>query len=151
MQSQACHDILIVDESHGRRLELYEMLGFTGFEIRFCADASEACWAIESNRPSFVICSWQMPDMTGFELCRWVRARERGSHLYFILLEEFGAYFSRAKTGVDDFVSVPLRREELLASIRRGEEALTLGQRMSPCGQTPCGQTPCVHTASPES
>lgn len=130
MPSDHCRDILVVDESNEIRLLLNDVLGNAGYDLRFCTDASEACWAIESKHPNFVISSWQMPDMDGFELCRWIRQFEREGYLYFILIADFGGRFSRAKTGVDDFVSLPVDRTKLLESVRRGEEVLELERRL---------------------
>ncbi|MGI9470199.1 MAG: response regulator [Rubripirellula sp.] len=130
MPSDNCRDILIVDDSNEIRSLLNEILSDAGYHVRICTDASEACWAIESKHPNFVISSWQMPDMDGFELCKWVRQCDRDGYLYFILIADYGGRFSRAKTGVDDFVSIPVDRDELLESVRRGEEVLELERRL---------------------
>jgi CheY-like chemotaxis protein len=81
--SDHCCDILVVDESNEIRSLLNSFLGKTGYQLRFCTDASEACWAIESKNPNFVISSGEMPDMNGVELCRRIRQFKRVGYLSF--------------------------------------------------------------------
>lgn len=117
--SDYCRDILIVDESNEIPSLLNNFLGKTGDQLRFCTDASEACCAIESKHPNFVISSWEMPEMNGVELCRRIRQFQRGGYLSLILIADLSYRFWRAKTGVEDFVSIPVARVELLKSVRR--------------------------------
>ena len=76
MTSVDCKEILVVDDSDSIRRYLNVTLARVGFNVRVCSDGTQACWEIESNPPDFVISDWQMPNMDGGELCKWVRSRD---------------------------------------------------------------------------
>jgi len=73
------------------------------------------------HRPDLVITDWMMPDLTGVELCRRVRAEFKESYAYIILLtsmtdkRELSAGLA---AGADDYLTKPFAFRELAARVR---------------------------------
>lgn len=122
--------ILIADDEFVPRRVLEATLKKAGHEVIVCADGNEALRAyICGAKPSIAILDWDMPGITGLELCRRLRARESEAYVYIIMLtardttEDLVAGFD---AGADDFVSKPFQAEELMARIRAGERIVKL-------------------------
>lgn len=135
MKSVECKDILVVDDSDSIRRYLKLTLERVGFSVRVCSDATEACWEIQSNVPDFVISDWQMPNMDGGELCKWVRARdsETTDYIYFILITAHERFFNVVdglNAGADDYLQKPIKANELMARIRCGQRILRLERQL---------------------
>jgi putative two-component system response regulator len=73
-----------------------------------------------------------MPEMTGIELCKHVRAEDLPGYVYFILLtahDQPDDIVNGLTAGADDFVTKPFHPSELVARIRTGERVLSLETR----------------------
>jgi sigma-B regulation protein RsbU (phosphoserine phosphatase) len=73
-----------------------------------------------------VLSDWQMPEMTGPDFCRAIRA-EFGRDPYFILLTGLGesARLDGLHSGADDFLSKPFESSDLHGSLRAAELILS--------------------------
>ncbi len=132
-QSNACRDILVVDDSETLRRYLKVTLERDGYEVRACSDASEACWEIDKRTPDFILSDWQMPNMNGVELCQWVRRQPIPRYIYFLLMTAHTRVFDLVDgldAGADDYVQKPIRINELFARLRCGERILKLDRRL---------------------
>jgi DNA-binding response OmpR family regulator len=75
-----------------------------------------------------------MPDVSGLDLCRMVRARSTPHYTYIILLttlEGRGRCLEALEAGADDFLSKPLDAEHLVARIRVAERVMGLRARLT--------------------
>ena len=72
-------------------------------------------------QPQIVITDWLMPDLSGLELTRALRATEWGQKIYLVMLtsldteEEISAAF---EAGIDDFLTKPVNARTLRARLR---------------------------------
>ena len=133
MTSKDIRDILVVDDSDTIRRYLKVTLERAGYHVRVAADAAEACREIDDNTPDYIISDWQMPEMNGAELCKWVRDANLPSYVYFILVTAHERVFDVVDgldAGADDYVQKPLKINELLARLRCGERILRLERRL---------------------
>jgi putative two-component system response regulator len=79
-----------------------------------------------------VITDWEMPHMTGVELCRALRGEDLGGYVYVILLTGRGSsaeIVEGMSAGADDFIVKPFIHAELMARVRAGERVLSLESR----------------------
>ncbi len=128
-----CYDILVVDDSTTSRRYLQATLEDEGYHVRVCGDASEACWEIDSNPPDFILAEWELPNMDGADLCRWVRDRQIPTCIYVILMTGHKRVLENVDKfddGADDHVQKPIKFTELLSRIRCGERILKLERRL---------------------
>jgi DNA-binding NarL/FixJ family response regulator len=130
--------ILIVDDDPEIRSVVAKLLARIGLATTEAAGGDEALTAVRRNRPSLVLLDVQLPDMSGYELCRELR-QELGEELPIIML-------SGAKTdaldrsaglllGADDFIVKPFDPDELRARVRRLLARSSAARPASPSAQ----------------
>ena len=79
--------ILVVDDFATMRRILKNTLRQLGFEnVLETDDGTNAQRVLETDSIDFVISDWNMPQMTGIELLRWVRADDRFSDMPFLMV-----------------------------------------------------------------
>ena len=80
--------------------------------------------ALQRKRYDIILMDCQMPDLDGYEVTKKIRLQERkGNHLWIIAMTANAMVGDREKclaAGMDDYLSKPLRRVELLAALDRG-------------------------------
>ena len=120
---------LLVAEDHdtNRRLALF-MLEKLGYHADFAADGAEAVAACERIPYDAILMDCQMPEMDGYAATQEIRAREARAahglrrHVRIIAMTANAMRGDREKclaAGMDDYVSKPIRMEELEAALNR--------------------------------
>ena len=86
---------------------------------------------IEEHRPDLAIIDWMMPQMSGIDVCRTLRARSETKRLPIIILSARGEEGDRTlglDIGADDYISKPFSPREMnsrvRALLRRAQPAL---------------------------
>ena len=108
--------ILIVEDDTESRETLKLLLELDGHEVTSAQNGSEGWHAFERGHFPVVISDWLMPEMDGLELCRRIRAAERPSYSYVVLVSALAgksSYLQGMAAGADDFVSKPYDPDEL--------------------------------------
>ena len=121
--------ILVLDDSTAQRGMLCALLRRWGMEAWSSGDPTEALQLARDTRVGMVICDWMMPDMTGPEFCRRLRASAREGYAYVILLTSKSAEEALAEglaAGADDFLNKPLRPSELRARLNAGARIVAM-------------------------
>ena len=93
-----------------------------GLSVITAADGTEALALAESERPDVVILDISMPGADGFEICRRLRADLRTAFVPVLMLtaHESVDFVSRGfAAGTDDYIIKPIRRDTLIARVRR--------------------------------
>jgi two-component system cell cycle response regulator len=101
-----------------------------GVEVMEAADG-EAAWDLlrGSDQPSIALLDWHMPAMEGPELCRRLRARERGAYIYTVLItgrNTSADVVEGFSAGADDFITKPVQPIELAARVQAARRLLDL-------------------------
>lgn len=116
--------ILVVDDfSTMRRIvkNLLKELGFSNFTD--AEDGVQAWAAIESsNGFDFIVSDWNMPNMTGIDLLRKVRADERFKSTPFLLITaeaKRSQIFEAAEAGVNGYIVKPFTAATLNEKIQK--------------------------------
>lgn len=125
----AADSILIVDDDPVCRELLSETLKELGWHPAEAADGQEAYAKICTGQIRIVISDWQMPGMSGIELCNLVRRRQLSDYVYFILLSSLdrtGNLIHGLQAGADDFLSKPVDCEELMVRLSVAERIISL-------------------------
>lgn len=120
-------NILIAEDDRAAREILRATLSRFGHRLIITADGEEAWTALVSNSVQVIISDWMMPRMDGLQLCRKVRQRRRKDYIYFILLTARTGkedYHLAMDNGVDDFLTKPLRQDDLIIRLRVAERLL---------------------------
>lgn len=79
--------ILVVDDFSTMRRIIKNILRQLGFSNVIEADDGTTAWeTLNKDRVDFVISDWNMPNMTGIDLLRKVRASEQFAHIPFLMV-----------------------------------------------------------------
>ena len=99
-----------------------------GHEVVAAVNGSEAWRAFIVQPFQVVVSDWMMPEMDGVELCQKIRGRKRSrAYCYFIMLTARTGRENHKiamQAGVDDFLTKPLRPEELILRLRVADRIL---------------------------
>lgn len=123
---------MVVDESEAQRQFVAGHLAAAGYEVVEAATAEEAHSTFRAYSPDLVISDWGMTDMTGPDLCRWVRSIQCESYVYFILLTSKSEKRDAATAldaGADDFLIKPITPAELRGRTAAGQAHFADGTR----------------------
>jgi two-component system response regulator RegX3 len=110
--------ILLVEDEESITAPLSEALRREGFEPHVAGTAAEALELAESTGPDLVLLDVMLPDGSGFDVCRALRAR---SSVPIIMLTARGDEADRVaglEVGADDYVVKPFSAREVAARIR---------------------------------
>jgi signal transduction histidine kinase len=113
--------VMIVDDDPTAREALVAILEGEGYELQQARDGRQTLKMLEQTQPDLLLLDVMMPAMTGFEVCRRIRAIPALAELPIILLTALDDRDSRLRgleSGADDFLTKPPDRRELLARVR---------------------------------
>ena len=114
-------NVLVVEDEAAQREILAYNLEAEGFRVRIARDGEEAMTMISEEMPDIVVLDWMMPNVSGIEVCRRLRARSEAKAVPIIMLSARSEEFDRVRgleTGADDYVVKPYSVMELMARIR---------------------------------
>src|SRR5215831_19417866 len=113
--------ILIVDDEAAARTALVTLLRREGFEVSHASDGDAALAECASFRPDLILLDIMMPGISGFDVCRKIKATPETRLTPVVLITGLSDTEDRIKgsdAGADDFLSKPIDFNELLARTR---------------------------------
>ena len=111
--------ILVVEDDPAILRGLADNLRFESHEVLTASDGEEGYRLIREKNPDLIILDLMLPKLSGYELCRKVRAE--GVTIPILMLTARGEEADRVlglDLGADDYVSKPFSVRELLARVR---------------------------------
>src|ERR1700752_68346 len=101
-----------------------------GHEIVVTNNGIDALEALQQDdAPLLAILDWMMPDLTGVEICRQLRAENDKAPIYIILLTALNSKESLLEgleAGADDYITKPFDRHELRMRVQAGARIVSL-------------------------
>lgn len=113
--------ILVVDDNEQNLELLQAYLEELDCQIITALDGRQALEAVAQEKPDLILLDIMMPQMSGFEVCKRIKADPDTQNIPIIMvtaLNEFGDIERSISSGTDDFVSKPVNRLELLARVK---------------------------------
>jgi sigma-B regulation protein RsbU (phosphoserine phosphatase) len=123
--------ILVIDDDLVMRMVLKKTLQEQGYEAIIAKNGKEGIELAKKHHPALVLCDWLMPDVDGLDVCAQIKQDPSLSSTFFILLTSRSAVEDKVKaldSGADDFLSKPIEKIELIASVRAGLRLYQLNQ-----------------------
>ena len=121
--------VLVVDDSPVSRKLLEQTLAEAPYAISFVKDGSDALRFFAERPPDLVIADWELPDISGPELCRIVRSKFAEAYTYLVLLTSNSDKKSIAEglaAGADDYLTKPFDADELRARLGVGRRVIEM-------------------------
>src|SRR4051812_21468278 len=110
--------ILIVEDEPGIADTLQYALRTDGFEPAWCATGEEALGRIAAAPPSLVILDVGLPDASGFEIFKRIRATSEVPVVFLTARSDEIDRVVGLELGADDYVAKPFSPRELVARVR---------------------------------
>jgi len=134
MPASARTTILNVDDHEAGRYARSRALRNAGFEVLEASSGAEALQLVNSQRPALVLLDINLPDMTGYEVCRQIKAASVTSGILVLHVSATFVKGSDQKRGLeggaDGYLAEPVDPDVLVATVnaylrlRSTEEAL---------------------------
>jgi two-component system response regulator AtoC len=115
--------ILVVDDEHGLRHTLTQILAGEGYEVSVATDGASALDALAEREADLVLCDVRMPAMDGLEFVE--RYRERGGVALVVMMSAYGDdddAIEAMRRGAYDYISKPFRADQVLLVLRKAIE-----------------------------
>jgi DNA-binding response OmpR family regulator len=114
--------ILVVDDSAASRSSILDMLQqLEECDVHAVSSGTEALRAIQKGGYSLVLCDYEMPDMSGLHVLRFIRQRHGQLELPVLMLtgrDDSDVKVRAFRAGASDYISKLAEPEELLARVR---------------------------------
>ena len=125
--------LLIAEDSTTENMRLTSMLSKLGYEVLSARNGREALDILNDEPIPFIISDWRMPELSGIDLCRKLRADDKYGQPYFILLTGCDApmdLVAGMEAGADDFITKPFIGEELRVRLQAGTRIMRLRNQL---------------------
>ena len=110
--------VLLVEDDPALRRYLEVVLERAGYSVISAGDGLEAMKSLLAAQVDVVVTDALMPNLDGYELCRFVRNSAHLAHLPIILLSALDPRNTTDESEqVDAFLAKPVSPEDLLATI----------------------------------
>ena len=113
--------ILVVDDTPANVRLLEQVLLLAGFEVVTAASGEEGLAKVVFAKPDIVLLDVVMPEMSGYEVCRALRANPATALLPVVMVTALDPETERVKgieAGADDFLTKPINQPELFARVK---------------------------------
>jgi len=142
---------LVVDDATFTRDLIKKTLRnvFPGCEVFDAPTVRKAQFMLKQQAVDVILSDWEMPEVTGEEFLKWVRAEEALAKIPFIIVSSRGEREFVAKAiqaGVNDYLGKPFTPDDLLQKV--GKQLKRIGK--SPTGARSAGTTQGIAFASVE-
>ncbi len=113
--------VLIVEDDKSTREAMSEILELEGYQVKKAITAREAIDTLLETSFDVILCDLVLPDITGFSIIDHVIASHTGPRPVIIIvsgLDDRDNMRKGMELGVDDYVTKPFTRNELLKTIK---------------------------------
>ena len=113
---------LVVEDSLADKEVFMRCLQEGGISVLTAKTAEEAFESVKKNHFDVIILDVILPDRSGFEICRELKAEAETSQIPVIICSTKGTEMDKfwgMKQGADAYLSKPINREELIQTVNQ--------------------------------
>jgi two-component system, NtrC family, sensor kinase len=118
---------LVADDDEAMRALIEAVLTGAGHDVSTAADGTGAWEICERERPPLVMLDWQMPGLSGIEVCERIRASPFARDIFVVMVTARGASDDLHRlldAGADDYLSKPLSPEAVQTRVMIAERRI---------------------------
>jgi DNA-binding response OmpR family regulator len=112
------YSLLFIEDDDQIRLALTLALEDEGYEVLQAADGAAGLAAFAGREADLVLLDLRLPDMSGFDVCRALRARSIVPIIIITAQTDTHDMVAGLEAGADDYVTKPVVPKQLAARIR---------------------------------
>ncbi|MBP7690968.1 MAG: response regulator [Anaerolineales bacterium] len=112
--------ILVAEDERDIRDLIAFTLQFAGHEVVTASNGEEGLQAALRETPDLIISDVRMPKMTGYEMCRLIKAEPRTAHIPVVFLSAKGQdqeVQSGLAAGATEYLLKPFAPDQLMAKV----------------------------------
>jgi signal transduction histidine kinase len=113
--------VLVVDDNAHNRALAEAHLAAAGYVVQLAEGGEQALEMFGERAPDLVLLDVVMPRLDGFETCARIRKLKHGADVpivFLTALTDVSSHQRAMESGVDDFLTKPINRTELLLRVR---------------------------------
>ena len=118
--------LLFIEDDDHIRVALRLALEDEGYAVLEAADGAKGLREFEANTVDLVLLDLRLPDMSGFDVCRALRAKSLVPIIIVTAQTDTHDLVAGLEAGADDYVTKPVIAKELAARIRASLRRTTL-------------------------
>jgi diguanylate cyclase (GGDEF)-like protein len=126
--------LLLAEDERLSREHLEGALVGWGYDVRTVAEGSKALAALLlPDAPRLALLDWEMPGMSGIDVCRLLRGRRDAPYVYIVLCtgrEGQRHLIDGLSAGADDYIRKPFDLQELEVRLRAGRRVVLLQDQL---------------------
>jgi len=115
---RAVYSLLFIEDDDAIRLALSLALEDEGYDVREAPDGMSGLAAFEAREADLVLLDLRLPDMSGFDVCRALRAKSIVPIIIITAQTDTYDMVAGLEAGADDYVTKPVVPKQLAARIR---------------------------------
>ena len=112
--------VLVVDDTPANVKLLADLLAVKGYAVATASNGEEGLAKVASEKPDLVLLDVMMPGLSGYDVCRKIRADPETALLPVVLVTSLDPQQERLNgiaAGADDFLGKPINQPELFARV----------------------------------
>lgn len=144
--------VLVVDDHTPSRMTAVAFLSVEGYAVTEASSGQMALDCIVKSAPDLILLDVMMPDLDGFEVCRWLKQDEHTRLIPIILitaLDDRRARLRGIEAGGDDFLTKPFDQLELSARVKSLIRQKRLNEDLDHAGQVLFSMARAVESRDP--
>jgi DNA-binding response OmpR family regulator len=110
--------VLVIDDEESIQKLLQAALDRDGYRVVGARDATSGLLAFERDRPDVILLDVMLPDLSGREVCRRIRASSGVPIIMLSALDEEVDKVVGLELGADDYITKPFGMRELRSRVR---------------------------------
>jgi diguanylate cyclase (GGDEF)-like protein len=126
--------VLVADDNRLSRASLEKTIYDWGYDVETARDGGAAFAALlKPDAPRLALLDWEMPGLSGIDVCRLLRARGDGPYVYVLLCtgkERQRDLIDGLAAGADDYIRKPFDFQELEVRLRAGRRIVMLQDQL---------------------
>ncbi|MEL6527330.1 MAG: response regulator, partial [Chloroflexota bacterium] len=135
--------ILVVEDDFDISNMLKIYFSGQGYAVEVAGKGGDAISSTRKQLPNLIVLDINLPDMSGYDVCRELRTTTRTKHIPIIFLtqkDERSDKITGLELGADDYVTKPFDIEELKLRIGNAIKAADQIKLINPVSNFPTGQ-----------